>query len=291
MFKKDSMIITAAGAVFFLLTGLAYFMDYFSEWRSHQKTFMAMAEEKLSPEIVSNLETGILQIWNPELKVTDRCVTCHMGIQVPGFEDAPQPYTTHPDLKYWEETHSFKDYGCTTCHGGQGYATRAADAHGEMKHWEQPLLSKKLAESYGFEKSAGLMEANCNVCHRRDTETDRMPHINLAKKLIQERGCIACHVMDGKNGGNIGPELTYIGGKHGEHFSMEHVQGKHSVFQWHLEHFKMPASVSPGSVMPPVAFTDEEARALSLLMMSWQKKTLPFAYLPYPNRNKPEAEE
>ena len=31
----------------------------------------------------------------------DRCTTCHMGIATPGYEDAPQPHTTHPDLELY----------------------------------------------------------------------------------------------------------------------------------------------------------------------------------------------
>ncbi len=277
---RDQILLAASGGVVFLLTVGAFVKDHHSDWRVHQDEFAELAVKKLGEEKASALETGIQQIWNPELKIIDRCTTCHMGITIPGFEDAPQPYATHPDLAFWNKTHAFKDYGCTTCHSGQGYAVETADAHGEVHHWEDPMLSEKMAKSYGFESSAGLMETNCNVCHRRDEATPRMPRINHAKELVTQRGCIGCHILDGKNGGSIGPELTYEGSKHGEVFTMKGVKGTQSVFQWHREHFQSPSSISKGSIMPPVAFSDEDARDLALLVMSWRKTSIPMKYLP-----------
>ena len=223
---KDQVVLAIAGSIVFILTVAAFFKDYGAEWKTYQDEFMAMAVERLGEEKAANIETGIRQIWNPELKLVDRCTTCHMGINIPGFEDAPEPYRTHPDLAFWEKTHRFRDYGCTTCHNGQGYAVKTADAHAHEKelHWEYPMLSGEMAESYGYKDSAALMETNCNVCHRRDEETPRMPHINEAKKLVAQRVCVACHILDGKNGGSIGPELTYEGSKHGEVFGMNGVE-------------------------------------------------------------------
>lgn len=282
MRAKDQLTLAVVGGIVFLLTVAAFLKDYNAEWKTYQGEFLTMASEKLGAEKVGNIPTGIRQIWNPDLKLVDRCTTCHMGIDIPGFEDAPQPYTTHPDLAFWDKTHPIKDFGCTTCHSGQGYALNTNDGHGHMKHWQYPMFTKEMADTYGFKKTGEMMETNCNVCHRRDEQTPRMPNINLAKNLVKERGCIACHILDGKNGGSIGPELTYEGSKHGEVFTMTGVEGEHTVLQWHMEHFQNPSKISKGSVMPPVAFTPEEARALGLLVMSWKKTVIPMKYLPNP---------
>ena len=117
------------------------------------------------------LPTGVQQIWVADLRRADRCITCHQAISWKGFEKAEHPYRTHPvePLK----AHPVEDYGCTSCHGGQGWAIDTAAAHGEVAHWEEPLLSRSLGEDYTLagDKNA-LMQMNCNTCHRYDRETD-----------------------------------------------------------------------------------------------------------------------
>ncbi len=292
MQQNDKTLLAIGGLIVFVLTSIAFFKDFNAEWKEYQDEFIEIATAKLGEEKAESLQVGIQQIWNEELGVTDRCTTCHMGIMIPGFENQPNPYKTHPDLDFWNKSHNFKDYGCTTCHGGQGFAVKTADAHGEMKHWLEPMYTNAMAQKYGFKGAKDLMQINCNTCHRNDPPaTEHMEYANLGKKLMQEKACIACHVLDGKNGGSIGPDLTYEGSKHGEHFDMTGVKGEHSVFNWHMEHFQNPPQVSPGSIMPPVALTEEEARALAIVVMSWQKKTFPVVFTPSQSREEMQATE
>lgn len=286
---KDEILLVIGGILIFVLSGAVFVNENNSEWKSYQSDFVALAEKKIGKEKTADIETGIHQIWIPELKVVDRCKTCHMAIDIPGFENEKQPFATHPDLSFINNKHPFEKFGCTPCHSGQGYATRTKDAHGEVPHWEEPMLSTKLAKEYGFKSSAGLMEINCNLCHRRDKSTAKMENINLAKTLQTNYGCIGCHII-GKQGASIGPELTYAGGKHAEGFVFANVKGKKSVLNWHIKHFQDPAKVSEGSTMPNFNFSYEQARALSLLVMSWKKKSIPLEYYPDPNRT-PAAEE
>ena len=54
----------------------------------------------------------------------DRCMTCHTFIDRPGYENRPNPYKTHPNLALMvgdKSPHPMKEYGCTTCHGGEGH--------------------------------------------------------------------------------------------------------------------------------------------------------------------------
>ena len=56
----------------------------------------------------------------------DRCTSCHLGIENPGFVDAPQPFTTHPDLDLYitsASSHPMDRFGCTSCHAGRGRGT------------------------------------------------------------------------------------------------------------------------------------------------------------------------
>ena len=63
-------------------------------------------------------------------------------------------------------------FGCTPCHGGQGWAIDTDAAHGQVAHWEEPLLGSGLGEAYSLSADKGsLLQMNCNVCHRYDRET------------------------------------------------------------------------------------------------------------------------
>ncbi len=78
----------------------------------------------------------IRQILLPDLNRVDRCTTCHLAVEDPSYGGYPQPLAYHP----LHEQHPFEKFGCTICHRGQGRATTTADAHGNVPHWDQPML-------------------------------------------------------------------------------------------------------------------------------------------------------
>ena len=73
--------------------------------------------------VVNDLKEDLVYMGMPKV---DRCMTCHVGIDKKGFEDQPQPYTTHPRLDEFvggSSPHPMIEYGCTTCHAGRGRGT------------------------------------------------------------------------------------------------------------------------------------------------------------------------
>lgn len=276
MWHKDSIKLYSLGAFALIITLGLYWNDYMAEWKGYQDQFRSYVTSKFGAERAAQIPSGLQQIWVKDLDRVDRCTTCHQGIEWKGLESAPNPFKAHP--KGILEKHPLSQYGCTSCHGGQGFATTVSDAHGFAAHWEEPLLGKRLSETYLVKDAKALMQVNCNACHRYDRETKGADYINLAKQLVEEKNCRSCHIINGR-GGVIGPDLTNVGDKSPEQYDYGRVAGKRSAFAWHSAHFQSPKSVSEGTVMPDFNFSTREAQALTLLALSWRKTNLPPHYI------------
>jgi mono/diheme cytochrome c family protein len=278
--KTDKLIVSLAGITVLLLTGFIFYDYYMPEWKQYQSEFRDLVEEKLGPERAGMVPSGLQQIYVKEFDKADRCVTCHQGVEWKGLENAPEPFRTHP--KEILEKHPIAQFGCTSCHGGQGYATDVQPAHGLVEHWEEPMLGKELGDFYVMSDKKALMQMNCNMCHRYDKETKDAGYINRAKQLVHDKGCRACHVINGR-GGTVGPDLTWEGTKSPEQFNYERIKGFHSEFTWQVAHLKNPKELVPETVMPNFNFSSMDAQSLAMLVMSWKKTNLPIEYIPNHN--------
>lgn len=122
------------------------------------------------------------QVVNPALGVTDRCVSCHVTM-APGEPDvAAHGMAPHPPV-----VHEPSEYGCTVCHGGQGRATRKADAHGTVPFWPEPMLP------------VAASRAGCGTCHVAVGIPRREP-LAAADEALVRLGCLTCHRVDGRGG-------------------------------------------------------------------------------------------
>ena len=154
----------------------------------------------------------------------DRCMTCHTFINKKGFEDQPNPFKTHPNLELMvgvKSPHPMKQFGCTSCHGGEGHRVNDfnAAAHTPQNlvqqeewqkkyHWHAP---HKVPETmYRLQYT----EASCYKCHK-GVELIPMAHkYNRGKELIKDYGCYACHVIpEFENKKRPGPSLKKLASK------------------------------------------------------------------------------
>jgi mono/diheme cytochrome c family protein len=193
-----------------------------------------------------NSHIKIVQDWLPDMKITlgmaktarfDRCRTCHLAIDrvgpgnVPDFPHGdgssgtyPHPFSTHPRPDVYltaASPHPLSEFGCTSCHDGQGSGTSFTNASHtpndphqahEWEHeyhwfnnhfWEYPMQPARLRESACLKCHHSVVELGVN---KKFGPT--APKVYEGWQLIKKYGCFGCHEINGYDAGKpIGPDL------------------------------------------------------------------------------------
>lgn len=239
--------------VFVAVLAVSPIKDLRHEWKQNKRAYVRFAQTRPDTKrLLADFRPDLDQIWIPEMNVVDRCTACHQGITQPSLADAsvPQPFRAHPVIP-----HHVKDWGCVTCHRGQGPATEAAEAHETTLAWEQPLLP------------ARYIQASCGSCHRGTLP--ETPRLNRGRQLLAEFNCTGCHrLQDIERPAMLGPDLTNVGTK----------VSRAWLYKW----LKEPRTIvdSSGNVavngyeaeeeprMPQFRLTENELRGLSAYLSS-----------------------
>lgn len=180
----------------------------------------------------------------------DRCQSCHMGIDKRGFEDLPQPFRTHSNFEQIMGKHPSDKLGCTPCHEGQPPAVNSvAMAHGDIEHWEHPLLR-------GEE-----MQSRCIKCHvdvgslrNKDGEPIALNWVN-GERLFEQMNCAGCHLLKGyEDMPKIGPYLKLASAKLDP--------------SWTVRWITNPHAFRPHTRMPNFMFTRDEATKVAAYVLA-----------------------
>ncbi len=228
--------------VFLISLAIAPAKNHFSEWRHYQHGYLKMIRNRSDAVTLQrHFESGIQQIWLPDLGVVDRCTSCHVGLKEASLNDVSvQPFRPHPVIP-----HKLDQFGCAICHRGQGAATTVAEAHKSTLAWEQPILPAKYIES------------SCGECHRGTLLG--APQLNLGRYLLSRYGCVHCHMVklpDGKimKATDDPPSLSHVADK--------------TTREWIYAWLKDPQAYATTATMPNFRLSDDDARDMSAFLIA-----------------------
>jgi len=175
----------------------------------------------------------------------DRCLTCHVASNRPGFEDDPatkeaewrEPFRSHPRLDLFvgdSSPHPYTRFGCTICHGGLDRATDfaraghslpllAAHDEGAKKAWEEKRAEWQRKYDWKPQQfldypilPGALAESGCVTCHASGVWTAKSEEQEVGRELITHMGCNGCHTINLPAYTGLrkaGPSLKRIAGK------------------------------------------------------------------------------
>jgi len=194
------------------------------------------------------------------------CGTCHSGLKIGPAKLVDKGRALVAEVK------------CATCHaagnGAPDLSTMGlhgfrADWH--AKHVERSATAQDGVWQKGFSPLAD--EEVAAVTEYLHTEIGA-PRLMQAKAFAYRRGCRGCHRIDGV-GGDDGPDLSNEGARRVAELDFSGVSGAHTLPTWLKEHFLNPVHVVPGSQMPQLGFTTDEADQLTLFMLSLRTRPVP----------------
>lgn len=160
----------------------------------------------------------------------DRCTTCHVFIDKPGYEDQANPYKTHPKVGELavgvNSAHPAKDFGCTSCHGGVG--DRVNDFNSPAHIPQNAEQAKEWKDKYHWHEPHKVpqpmiplqhVEGMCMKCHKDQERLPMADKLNKGRQTIEQYGCYGCHKIEGwQHLKKPGPSLQKVTGKLSKEF-------------------------------------------------------------------------
>jgi mono/diheme cytochrome c family protein len=206
---------------------------------------------------------GHVEHWErpmlPMQYIQSACGKCHLPTDVPEAPKLTRGFAV------------FEEAGCIGCHklhGSGGVIGPELDKVGAsrsaewlLKHFKDPAAVTagsamppiKLSDSDLDALTLYVLSFTGEELSAYYVSMKTIPGPAAGRRLFTDKGCLGCHSVGGK-GGNVGPALDEV--------------AKRRDAQWLIAHFKNPAAISPGTVMPQFNFTEQETRALTEFLLS-----------------------
>ncbi len=258
-------------------------------------------EQAILPGITHNINFT-------EITRVDRCMTCHVASNRPGFEkrkvqgkdgkveevDWKQPFRSHPRLDLFVgdgSPHPYTQFGCTVCHGGLDRATDFSRAGHSPRNEEQ---RREWEKKYEWEEQhyleypilpAGMSEAGCASCHAGGVWTAESETQDVGRELIVHMGCNGCHAINLPAYTNLrkaGPSLTRIAAKTNPGWAYKWIEAPRD---FHPTTF-MPHFFYQENTRLPVNQKRQQAEIGAMVSYLWAKSERP-SYGPLPMQGDP----
>ncbi len=234
--------------------------------------------------VLSNIRDDI---FFANVQRVDRCTTCHLAIDAPGFETQANPFRTHPKLDLFlgsRSKHPMETIGCTSCHEGRGQATHfVRAAHTPQNEDQKKIWMKK----YGWEEMHHVIEkmvplqfteGKCRTCHKQTEYVPRAQKLNFAVQTVKAAGCYGCHRIEGWDHlRKPAPSLKRIKGKVTKEWMLKWIADPKKF----NSHARMPASFHRSNITSEEfkSYNDAEIVALADYLIGISEDYSPTAQL------------
>jgi mono/diheme cytochrome c family protein len=206
------------------------------------------------------------------------CGTCHTHLSVPSIDQLRRGRA------------AFEQRDCLACHrvdgrggtlrpGGQGGLEgpdlSRAGARGWNREWHAHHLSEHERATGGPWRTAfgPVPEAERRSIDAFLGSRVAAPGLVEAKALFHSLGCRGCHAVGGV-GGTDGPDLTRVGQRDPGQRPWAGIAGERTLTHWFKEHFRAPARVTAGSLMPELGLTEQEVDGLTFYLFALRRTSV-----------------
>jgi len=255
-------------------------------WNKLDKKIAELKDEKVNEQLNKEGKGSAVKSRLKEAEGYEALKTAQVGHQT---FDVKKALAMHPLIGKETrpfEFHPIEEYGCTSCHSGNGRGLTTDTAHGPVFDGQYEIeymgpfpsftehdavndpefahvFNHKPDDSLLFQTSpilvGNLIQSSCVQCHKQNrvadpelqaalnSDIDKLTkHFQRGEQLFFSQACYACHRISALSRGGVGPELTREG----------------DAYPWYIKNklmwpqFDLKTSTMPNMVLDPTEVED-----------------------------------